>query len=109
MIMITQLLINAVWFYRCDCGFFATSQIEDSYFGDQMAIPLYSTYTEFDPYTCTWPEGGFNPCKDFCRDWADQLVADGFNLCTRTPDVSVFLMFFIWYWDILKYNKKERI
>ena len=77
--------------YRCDCGFFATSQVEDDYFGDQAAAPLYATYTGFDPYTCTWPEGGYNPCKDFCQTWANDLVEGGFNLCLRTPEVSILM------------------
>ena len=83
-IMLYQILLSP----RCDCGFFATSQIEDDYFGDQTAIPLLSTYTTMDPYTCTWPEGGFNPCKDFCREWASDETDGGFNnLCRRTPEV----------------------
>ena len=84
-----------LYFCSCDCGFFAQSQIDAAYWGDQTAAPLYFTSTDLDPNACTFPVGGANPCKSFCNTWATGQVEDeGFNYCTSTPDVYYALFDF---------------
>ena len=70
---------------RCDCGWFSESQVEDFYLGNRQPVPLFGNFFTVDPYVCTLPAGGVNDCKTQCQNWADEILADGFNLCRRTP------------------------
>ena len=77
--------VRIFFFYRCDCGWFAQSQVDDFYIGGRQPSPLFGFAFFVDPYTCTLPPGGINDCKTQCQNWADEILADGFNLCRRTP------------------------